>query len=150
MNARRVNRHLQMKCLLILGTALLVCGLPYRAEGAEFSLEEIQHIVVIYQDGWSFDALYGDFPGADGLAQASVASLTQKVSLEGTQDLINSPYLAHSLKLPPCPIRDGDERDAHFLADQADANSAARINTLRPYYLTDPALLWKPSIISDH
>ena len=27
----------------------------------------IKHIIVIYQENWSFDGLYGDFPGANGL-----------------------------------------------------------------------------------
>ena len=31
-------------------------------------LRHIGHIVVIYQENWSFDSLYGLFPGADGLA----------------------------------------------------------------------------------
>jgi phospholipase C len=28
---------------------------------------KVQHIVVIYQENWSFDSLYGQFPGANGL-----------------------------------------------------------------------------------
>lgn len=31
------------------------------------------HIIVIYLENWSFDALYGEFPGAEGLAQAYAA-----------------------------------------------------------------------------
>src|SRR5262249_26234564 len=31
-------------------------------------LQKIGHIIVIYQENWSFDSLYGLFPGADGLA----------------------------------------------------------------------------------
>jgi phospholipase C len=30
-------------------------------------LQKIQHIVVIYQENWSFDSLYGQFPGVNGL-----------------------------------------------------------------------------------
>ena len=33
-------------------------------------LEKIQHVIVIYQENWSFDGLYGRFPGADGIANA--------------------------------------------------------------------------------
>ena len=33
-------------------------------------LREIRHIIVIYQENWSFDSLYGQFHGADGLANA--------------------------------------------------------------------------------
>ena len=34
------------------------------------NLNEIKHIIVIYQENWSFDSLYGLFPGADGLANS--------------------------------------------------------------------------------
>src|SRR6266566_3752421 len=30
----------------------------------------INHIIVIYQENWSFDSLYGQFPGVNGLANA--------------------------------------------------------------------------------
>jgi acid phosphatase len=33
-------------------------------------LSDIQHVVVIYQENWSFDSLYGYFPGAHGWADA--------------------------------------------------------------------------------
>jgi phospholipase C len=38
------------------------------------TLGDIDHIIVIYQENWSFDALYGHFPGANGLANATDAS----------------------------------------------------------------------------
>jgi len=34
------------------------------------SLKQIKHIIVIYQENWSFDSLYGQFPGADGYANS--------------------------------------------------------------------------------
>jgi antirestriction protein ArdC len=33
-------------------------------------LDAIQHVIVIYQENWSFDGLYGKFSGADGIANA--------------------------------------------------------------------------------
>src|SRR4029077_19444674 len=33
-------------------------------------LDRLQHVVVIYLENHSFDNLYGEFPGADGLANA--------------------------------------------------------------------------------
>jgi phospholipase C len=33
-------------------------------------LKKIDHIIVIYQENWSFDSLYGLFPGANGLQNA--------------------------------------------------------------------------------
>jgi phospholipase C len=38
------------------------------------TLGDINHIIVIYQENWSFDALYGHFPGANGLANATDAN----------------------------------------------------------------------------
>ena len=34
------------------------------------SLNRINHLIVIYQENWSFDGLYGKFPGANGLQNA--------------------------------------------------------------------------------
>jgi phospholipase C len=33
-------------------------------------LSDLRHIVVVYQENWSFDSLYGRFPGARGWADA--------------------------------------------------------------------------------
>jgi phospholipase C len=41
------------------------------------SLTSIDHVIVIYQENWSFDALFGKFPGANGIANASRVSLAQ-------------------------------------------------------------------------
>ncbi len=46
------------------------------------ALNRIEHIVVIYAENRSFDHLYGSFPGAEGIAQASVEQKTQ-VDLDG-------------------------------------------------------------------
>src|SRR5881397_2510399 len=40
---------------------------------AATGLDRLQHIVVIYLENRSFDNLYGEFPGADGLQQAANA-----------------------------------------------------------------------------
>jgi phospholipase C len=36
--------------------------------------KRVNHIIVIYQENWSFDGLYGKFPGADGIANAGAAA----------------------------------------------------------------------------
>jgi acid phosphatase len=41
-------------------------------------LESIDNIVVIFAENRSFDALYGSFPGANGLRQANPGAFTQK------------------------------------------------------------------------
>ena len=35
-----------------------------RAVAQPAELGKIQHVIVIYQENWSFDGLYGKFPGA--------------------------------------------------------------------------------------
>src|SRR3954452_5057308 len=52
--------------LLALAAASAPRSLP-AAPDAQFSHSPIEHLVVIYLENWSFDALYGGFPGVDGL-----------------------------------------------------------------------------------
>jgi len=51
---------------------------PAAAAGVDASLAKIDHIVVIYGENRSFDNLYGLFPGADGIAQASESARLQR------------------------------------------------------------------------
>ena len=44
-------------------------------------LKKIKYIIVIYQENWSFDGLYGQFPGANGLSNAKDAS--PQIDLQG-------------------------------------------------------------------
>lgn len=63
----------------LLCTATLLSGQPARAAApSEPDLSQIQTVVVIYDENRSFDSLYGRFPGADGLAQASADSKLQR------------------------------------------------------------------------
>jgi len=50
-------------------------------------LKHIGHIIVIYQENWSFDSLYGQYPGADGL-QNSFDTLPQVDRSTGYASLI--------------------------------------------------------------
>jgi len=47
---------------------------PARADHDVPGLDKINHVIVIYQENWSFDSLYGEFPGANGLANAGAAA----------------------------------------------------------------------------
>src|SRR5690349_841082 len=52
----------------------LAAGLTPAAHAQETGgLSEINHLVVIYQENWSFDSLYGEFPGANGLDNAGAS-----------------------------------------------------------------------------
>jgi phospholipase C len=75
-----------------LATALLLsaCGTPpsapsagTRAAAGDAAVQRIQNVVVIFAENHSFDNLYGLFPGADGVAQASPEQATQ-VDHDGT------------------------------------------------------------------
>jgi phospholipase C len=76
---------------------------------------KVGHVIVIYQENWSFDSLYGHFPGANGIDNASPESLTQV-------DKTGAP-----LASAPAPLN-GKDADPHFSAlSLADA--------LKPYDL---------------
>jgi acid phosphatase len=56
--------------------ALVGCTLPPTSPAGP-GLARIEHIVVIYAENRSFDNLYGLFPGANGIANATPAQYTQ-------------------------------------------------------------------------
>src|SRR5262249_12387768 len=61
---RRPGRLLhRMTGLLILTSAAVLLGRwSLRAQTSD--LDKINHLILIYQENWSFDSLYGRFPGA--------------------------------------------------------------------------------------
>src|SRR5437867_6010018 len=59
---------------VILGATALIGQYPASAQD---SLDRVNHIIVIYQENWSFDALYGKFPGANGFANAGPVAIQQ-------------------------------------------------------------------------
>jgi phospholipase C len=61
-------------------TALLI-GLAPILDAQTDGLQKINHVVVIYQENWSFDSLYGRFPGANGIDNAGAA--IQQVDKDG-------------------------------------------------------------------
>jgi phospholipase C len=49
-------------------TGLAFADPPNRErQKSEHAVQRLRHIIVIYQENWSFDSLYGQFPGANGL-----------------------------------------------------------------------------------
>ena len=62
--------------------ATLVADRAQAQAGSVPGLDRLQHIVVIYLENHSFDNLYGEFPGADGRADA--AGTTTQVDATGT------------------------------------------------------------------
>jgi len=76
------------------------------------TLDRIEHIVVIYAENRSFDNLYGTFPGADGIANATVAQYTQVdrdgkplAALPPVWKAAKEPDPAYPANLPNKPFR---------------------------------------------
>ncbi|GAA4801251.1 acid phosphatase [Olivibacter ginsenosidimutans] len=70
--------HRATKLLIILCT--LVCfGACKGKKAANFDqdIKKINHVVVIYMENHSFDNLYGEFEGADGISNASDSAIIQ-------------------------------------------------------------------------
>jgi acid phosphatase len=114
--------------LLAISLCLIAAHAFGQGHQTDSKLHHIKHIVVIYQENWSFDSLYGLFPGANGLSQASAASLNQT-------DRFDQPLSAQtgqpfslisgslSLTTPPPPINAG----------AIDTRFTPGLNTLLPY-----------------
>ncbi len=54
--------------------AALFIGIAPILQAQTTGLQKINHVVVIYQENWSFDSLYGRFPGANGIDNAGAAA----------------------------------------------------------------------------
>jgi phospholipase C len=46
-------------------------------------LQKINHLVVIYLENWSFDSLYGEFAGAEGLSSAAAMNAPKQIDKNG-------------------------------------------------------------------
>src|SRR5437879_1968096 len=74
--SNKQNHWLKSTLTSVVTGALFAGALPAaQADQSTHSLDnklrqKVNHIIVIYQENWSFDALYGRFPGVNGLANA--------------------------------------------------------------------------------
>jgi acid phosphatase len=64
------------KAILLAGV-VLACASPSALPAQAGDLDKIQTIVVLYAENRSFDALYGEFPGANGLTHLTPAEFQQ-------------------------------------------------------------------------
>src|SRR5919109_5324987 len=71
------TQKLLSKASLLVGSAGTLAYLAGSALAQQATLEKISNIVVIYAENRSFDNLYGDFPGANGLQAASAEQARQ-------------------------------------------------------------------------
>ena len=108
LTARLATRR---SALAAAGVLLLAsCALRTAPPPAASAMQRIDHVVVIYAENHSFDNLYGLFPGADGVANATPEQRTQ-VDHDGTplKELIvfgkdGQPDLAFP-RMPNAPFR---------------------------------------------
>jgi phospholipase C len=63
--------------LLLTGIIFFGCRVQRNASASRPGIQKVGHVVVIYMENHSFDDLYGQFQGADGLAEATAAQVTQ-------------------------------------------------------------------------
>jgi acid phosphatase len=104
------HRHARMIPWLLAASSLLavvLSGCGFFSSNAGFN--RINHIVVIYQENWSFDSLYGRFPGANGIANASKAPQLDKSG----QPYLTLPQPLNTNLKPPAP-------DGRFPANMPD------------------------------
>jgi phospholipase C len=69
--ALRAPYGLLAAVLLAPTLALAQQGPQNQRERFEHALDRIHHVIVVYQENWSFDSLYGRFPGANGFQNAA-------------------------------------------------------------------------------
>lgn len=66
-----IRRHIAALVLsTVVSSVALTASAHDRDHDRDHALSRVGHIIVIYQENWSFDSLYGLFPGADGLANS--------------------------------------------------------------------------------
>ncbi len=120
--------------------------LSFQVDAAHDPIQNIQNIVVIYQENWSFDALYGSLPGVNGIANASAASLNQLDRLTGnalSSETGIGTYVDPSTALvknnPPSPYTGTYVSGAHLDPSFLNPDGSTAFNTLLPYLLTNVA-----------
>src|SRR5580693_5461818 len=82
-----VMHRLPLSIMIV--AAIVAASQPLRADDAAARAPDkladfrrhVNHIIVIYQENWSFDGLYGTFPGATGIANAGAAA--RQVDMQG-------------------------------------------------------------------
>jgi phospholipase C len=93
--------HKARQVISLLGLAAVVATAGYSPGAAAAGpTDKINHVIVIFQENWSFDGLYGNFPGANGLANADAAAT--QVDKNGVPYTV-LPQPIDTTKKPPVP-----------------------------------------------
>ena len=80
MKLATINRGLMLATVIVCFAGLTADGPgPARAATSPTAgIEKIDHVVIIYQENWSYDSLYGKFPGSNNLASAGPVTQVDK------------------------------------------------------------------------
>jgi len=136
-----------LRRLTVLLIIVACCLAPGRARAEDHDrdrdfqgkIHKIKNIIVVYQENWSFDSLYGLFPGANGLRNSSQTSLAQLDRLNGQplsgESSFNRAYTSgpSTLSIPPEALNSSNQIDTRF--PPVSLNPPPGLNTLRPYNL---------------
>ncbi|HZV13505.1 MAG TPA: alkaline phosphatase family protein [Candidatus Kapabacteria bacterium] len=97
-------------------------------------IDKINHIIVIYLENHSFDNLYGEFPGANGLANATARQCTQ-VDLRGIPyKILPQPWNTTANPPGPDPRFPADLANKPFNLDQYVSINGDIGDLLHKYY----------------
>jgi phospholipase C len=77
----KYQQNLRRWLATIIALFVILHGAAASAETAR-PIDQIKHVIVIYLENWSFDGLFGRFPGANGHANAGAS--VQQVKKDGT------------------------------------------------------------------
>ena len=147
---------------IAVAVGLLCCPGYQRALGetaAPDALRNIDHIIIIYQENWSFDGLYGNFPGANGLANASHPSLDQQdrltdisLSRELGPDTYNNASRDIPIQNPPQPLNSANQIDTNFPNDLYTLLPFQLISYVDPTYITGDIVhrFWQEQLQINH
>jgi phospholipase C len=123
LNRRRSRRVSYLAAVSVSSAAIVLataCSPATKATAtAPAGLNNIQHIVVVYMENWSFDSLYGNFPGADGLAGAGRTTQVDNHGVPYVQlpQPLDSTKAAKPTTALPAPVKPADPRFPATLAN---------------------------------
>lgn len=125
-----MKRHYNLRMALP-GLGILLAGLAFTGcgkndKGNPADIKKVGHVVVIYMENHSFDNLYGEFEGANGLQNANASNTTQ---VNGTGNVYAF--------LPPDPNSTAiptNLANTYFNIDQYVANNVNTDDVTHRYY----------------
>jgi acid phosphatase len=110
---------------MVLSSAFLSCSKDNKTTTTP-GINKVNHVVVIYMENHSFDNLYGQFSGANGLSNATASNTTQ----------VNATGAAYGSlpAIPGTPTFPTNLTNTYFNIDQYAANNVTTQDVLHRYY----------------